>query len=157
MRSMISLVKGVLLTIPIDTALEGVRRCALSNFLRRKIMASIQDSLQELLTIEGALGAAVVDYESGMVLGSAGGGVDLELAGAGNARVIKAKMETKKSLGIDEQVIEDMLITLTSHFHIIRPTASHEGLFIYLVLDKARSNLALARHKVRAIEKVLEI
>ena len=120
-------------------------------------MASIQDSLQDLLTLDGAVGAAIVDYESGMVLGSAGGGVNLELAGAGNSRVIKAKLETKKSLGIDDEEIEDMLITLTSQLHIIRPTAAHEGLFIYLVLDRARSNLALARRKVMMIEAVLEI
>lgn len=119
-------------------------------------MASINDSLKELLAIDGGLGAAIVDYESGMVLGMEGGGVDLELAGAGNSQVVKAKMETMSSLGIEGE-IEDILITLESQLHIIRPTASHAGLFIYLVLDKAKSNLALARRKVQAIEKELEV
>lgn len=119
-------------------------------------MTAIKDSLKELLEIDGALGSAIVDYESGMVLGMEGGGVDLELAGAGNSQVVKAKMETMKSLGIKGE-IEDILITLESQLHIIRPTAAHEGLFIYLVLDKAKSNLALARRKVQSIEETLEV
>jgi len=61
-----------------------------------------------------------------------------------------------KSLGIDGE-IEDILITLESQLHVIRPTSSHEGLFIYLVLDKAKSNLALARRKVQSIESSLTI
>jgi len=119
-------------------------------------MSNISESLNELVAIDGALGTCIVDYTSGMVLGTAGGGLDLELAGAGNSQVVKAKMETMKSLGISGE-IEDILITLESQLHIIRPTASHDGLFIYLVLEKAKSNLALARRKVRSIEESLEV
>ncbi len=61
-----------------------------------------------------------------------------------------------KSLDIKGE-IEDMLITLESQLHIIRPTAKHEDLFIYLVLDKAKANLALARRKVQAVENKLEV
>ena len=91
-----------------------------------------------------------------MSLGHDGGGVDLELAAAGNSEVVKAKMETMKSLGIKGQ-IEDILITLESQLHIIRPSAANDGLFIYLVLDKDKSNLALARRKVQSIESALEV
>lgn len=56
-------------------------------------MSNIKESLNALMEIDGALGTALVDYESGMVLGTEGGGVDLELAGAGNTEVVKAKME----------------------------------------------------------------
>ena len=119
-------------------------------------MANIDSSLEELLAIDGALGACIVDYKSGMSLGHGGGGVDLELAAAGNSEVVKAKMATMKSLGIKGE-IEDILITLKDQLHIIRPTANHSGLFIYLVLDKAKSNLALARRKVNTIEEGLEV
>ena len=119
-------------------------------------MSSVNESLAALLSIDGAMGACIVDYESGMVLGKEGAGVDLDLAAAGNAEVVKAKMETMKNLGIKGE-IEDILITLQEQFHIIRPTANHKGLFIYLVLNKAKSNLALARRKVLDIEKNLEI
>ena len=119
-------------------------------------MSTIKESLSGLLEIDGAMGAAIVDYDSGMVLGMEGGGVDLELAGAGNSQVVKAKMDTMESLGIKGE-IEDILITLESQLHIIRPTAEHDHLFIYLVLNKKKANLALARRKVEQIEAGLEI
>ena len=119
-------------------------------------MSTIKESLTALMDIDGAMGAAIVDFESGMVLGSEGGGVDLEMAGAGNSRVVKAKLETMKTLGIDGD-IEDILITLQDQFHIIRPTQSHTNLFIYLVLNREKSNLALARRKTENVEKGLEV
>lgn len=119
-------------------------------------MSSIDESLNELMELDGAMGTCIVDYMSGMVLGMDGGGVDLELAAAGNSQVVKAKMATMKSLGINGE-IDDMLITLASQIHIIRPAAQHEGLFLYLVLDKNKSNLALARRKIQSIESKLEL
>lgn len=119
-------------------------------------MSNINESLQELMSLDGAMGGCIVDYMSGMVLGMTGGGVDLELAAAGNAQVLKAKVATMRSLGIKGE-IEDMLITLESQIHIIRPSANNEGLFLYLVLDKAKSNLALARRKAQGIEAKLEV
>ena len=119
-------------------------------------MASIQDSLNALMTIDGALAAALVDSTSGMLLGSAGTGLDLELAAAGNTEVVRAKLKTMKSLGLDDS-IDDILITLGSQYHIIRPMAQKEGLFLYLVLDKQRSNLALSRRKCAEVEKLVTI
>jgi len=119
-------------------------------------MANIETSLSELMNIDGAMGCCVVDYGSGMSLGAVGAGVDLELAAAGNSQVVKAKMETMKSLGIKGS-IEDILITLDDQLHIIRPAVQHQGLFIYLVLDKAKANLALARRKVQVVDESLEI
>ena len=118
-------------------------------------MANLNDSLNELMTMDGAMCAAVVDYNSGMMLGSVGSGVDLELAAAGNTEVVRAKTKTMRALGLDD-VIDDILITLGKQYHIIRPMASKEGIFMYLVLDKSKANLALARRKVQEVEKSLE-
>jgi len=117
-------------------------------------MATIRQSLEELLTVDGAMCAAVVDSSSGMMLGSAGSGVDLEAAAAGNTEVVRAKLKTMRSLGLND-VIEDILITLGKHYHIIRPMSRKEGVFLYFVLDKAKSNLALARRKVVDVEREL--
>ncbi|WP_221801346.1 hypothetical protein [Oceanobacter mangrovi] len=118
-------------------------------------MANINETIAGMMEIDGALGAAIVDYTSGMLLGSAGGGVDLELAAAGNSDVVKAKLKTMASLGI-KGGIEDILITLADQLHIIRPSVSNDGLFLYLVLNKASSNLALARRKTLDLEKQLQ-
>lgn len=124
-------------------------------------MASVEVSLKEMMTaVEGALGAAVVDYTSGMALGTLGGGKDLDLtiAAAGNTDVVRAKVRTMEQLGLKSR-IEDILITLNSQYHLIRLVTGRNGngLFLYLVLDKARSNLAMARHQLKRVEEQLEI
>jgi predicted regulator of Ras-like GTPase activity (Roadblock/LC7/MglB family) len=117
-------------------------------------MANIRQSLEDLLTVDGAMCAAVVDSTSGMMLGSAGSGVDLEAAAAGNTEVVRAKLKTMRSLGLND-VIEDILITLGKQYHIIRPMSRKDGVFVYFVLDKSKSNLALARRKVLDVEREL--
>ena len=109
-------------------------------------MAKTTEVMSELLELDGARAVAVVDSSSGMVLGKEGSGVDLDMAAAGNTEVVKAKIATMKSLGI-EGSIEDILITLNDQYHIICPLPSKLTVFIYLVLDKAKSSLAMARLK----------
>lgn len=115
---------------------------------------NVQAALDNLLTIDGGMCCALVDANSGMMLGQAGTGVDLELAAAGNTEVVRAKIKTMNSLKLTDR-IEDILITLGKQYHIIRPVAEKPGLFFYVVLDKARSNLALARRKVQDVEAAL--
>jgi hypothetical protein len=122
---------------------------------------NIETALKEAMTIEGALGAALVDWDSGMPLGTLGGGkyLDLELAAAGNTEVVRAKMRTVQSLNLND-TIEDILITLTKQYHLIRLIPNADGahsLFLYLALDRAKANLALARHHLKRIENDLDI
>lgn len=119
-------------------------------------MATIKQALEEMLTADGAMCAAVVDANSGMMLGSLGSGVDLEVAAAGNTEVVRAKMKVMRQLGLND-VIDDILITLGKQYHILRPVSRKEGVFIYFVLDKAKSNLALARRKTQEVERDLVI
>ncbi|MEV8632030.1 hypothetical protein AB0395_10270 [Streptosporangium sp. NPDC051023] len=123
-------------------------------------MGNMDISLKEMMAIDGAVGSVVVDYNSGMALGALGGSkdLDLQIAAAGNTEVVRAKMRTMESLGIKDG-IEDILITLTNQYHLIRPITGRngKGLFLYLALDRTRANLALARHNLRGIEERLEI
>ena len=117
---------------------------------------NIEAALKEAMNIDGALGASLVDWESGMSLGAVGGGkyLDLDVAAAGNTEVIRAKMRTMESLRLDD-TIEDILITLTKQYHLIRllkSSRNEQGLFLYLVLDRQKANLALARHSLKRIE-----
>lgn len=117
-------------------------------------MATIKEALNDIMNIDGAQCAAVVDSASGMMLGSAGSGMDIEIAAAGNTEVVRAKLKTMKALGINDS-IEDILITLGSAYHILRPMAKQEGVFLYAVLDKSKANLAMARRKIQDVEKEL--
>ncbi|GID97210.1 hypothetical protein ACFQFC_02615 [Amorphoplanes digitatis] len=123
-------------------------------------MAEMDVALKDTMQIDGALGAALVDQTSGMALGTAGGSRDLDLtvAAAGNTDVVRAKLRAMEMLGLTEK-IEDVLITLDTQYHLVRPLTSRsgKGLFLYLVLNKDRANLAMARHQLRAIESALDL
>ncbi|MFD6969203.1 hypothetical protein [Streptomyces sp. NPDC059979] len=124
-------------------------------------MANVETSLKETMaSIEGSVAAALVDYTSGMALGTIGGGKDFDVnvAAAGNTDVIRAKARTMEMLGLKDE-IEDVLITLGGQYHLIRIIRGRgiNGLFLYLVLDKRNANLAMARHQLKRIEAELEL
>jgi hypothetical protein len=121
-------------------------------------MATAKEVLAKLMEIDGIIGACIVDSNSGMMIGSAGGGsmMNLELAAAGNTEVVRAKRKTLRSLNLND-AIEDILITLGRQYHLMRPLSTNDALFIYLALDRGRANLALARHYLATAEKELVI
>jgi hypothetical protein len=118
-------------------------------------MADIKGSLAAALKIDGCLGVALVDFESGLCLGVAGSpGFDLELAAAGNAEVVRAKKSIRDKLGL-KMKIEDILITLDGHYHLIRMVGT--SMFIYCALDRGKSNLALARKELALVDKNMDV
>ena len=120
-------------------------------------MASIKESLGKAMEMDGAIGVALADYDSGMCLGTAGGreGFNLEVATAGNSEVIRSKHKVMKEIGLQDQV-EDILISLGTEYHLILLLPG-TTLFLYATLSRERSNLALARHKLRSVGKSLEV
>jgi CheY-like chemotaxis protein len=122
-------------------------------------MANISQSLRAAMETEGAVGAALVDYQTGMTLGTAGGGkdLDLEVAAAGNTEVVRAKMRVMQALNLNDS-IDDILITLEKQYHIIRPLKKgSSSLFLYVVIDRKRGNLGLARHQLGKVEAELSV
>ena len=121
-------------------------------------MANINKTLEELMKIDGAIGVAIADWDSGLCLGTAGGGarLNIEVAAAGNCQVVKAKMSTMSELGI-KGAIQDILITLDDQIHLIRPLRHGENIFLYLAIDKAKGNLAMARHRLTKAEAELSL
>ncbi|MFC4054881.1 hypothetical protein ACFOY4_34775 [Actinomadura syzygii] len=123
-------------------------------------MSSLDLALKDMMSIDGAIGVAVVDYDSGMALGQLGSSktLDLQVAAAGNTEVVRAKLRTMEQLGLKED-IEDILISLSAQYHVIRPVTGRKGkgLFLYMALDRTRGNLALTRHRLREIEENLEV
>jgi hypothetical protein len=121
-------------------------------------VANIKETLSRIMSLDGAIGACVVDSNSGMMLGAEGGAgmINLEVAAAGNTEVVRAKRKTMRSLALKD-AIEDILITLHNQYHLIRPLTQNDALFIYLVLDKQKGNLAMSRIQLAAVEKEMSV
>lgn len=120
-------------------------------------MSNISESLQQLNNLDGFVGASLVDSDSGMVLGMEGGAnYNLELASAMNTDVVRCKRKAMDALGLGDQ-IDDILITLKDQYHIIRPVKNRPQVFIYLVTERSRSNLALARMRLAEVDGALKV
>jgi predicted regulator of Ras-like GTPase activity (Roadblock/LC7/MglB family) len=117
---------------------------------------SLAAVLEKLLSFDGAMCVAVVDSESGMILGKAGSGVDMDLAAAGASGILRARLASVKALGGDEK-IDDVLISLTSQVQIIHPIPSHPSVFTYLIGDKSKSSLAMARFKATEADLLIQL
>lgn len=128
---------------------------------QENIMAVTANNVKEVLsrlelTVEGFIGAAVADSDSGMCLGSIGGAgiLNVEVAAAGNTEVVRAKRKAMKTLNLRDD-IEDMLITLGKQYHLIRPLRTRPVVFIYIAVDRARANLAMTRYALADAERDL--
>jgi predicted regulator of Ras-like GTPase activity (Roadblock/LC7/MglB family) len=119
---------------------------------------NMSNSITDLKNIAGFIGAALVDSESGLMLASEGGNAkfDIEAAGAANTEVVRAKNAAMAALGLDDH-IEDILITLGTQLHLIRPLTSNASLFLYVALDRKNANLGMARMAVKTVEGKLKV
>lgn len=120
-------------------------------------MTDMDETLNRILQLDGAVGACIVDSNTGLILGSQGGGsVDLDVAAAGNTAAMRAQRQTVAALELDE-TIEDMLVSMGRLYHLIRPVSGNDALFIYLVIEKEAGNLAMSRLELARLEKELRV
>lgn len=114
--------------------------------------------LDKLKTLEGYLASSLVDSTSGMVLEvHTEGEFEIEAASAANTDVVQAKLRAMRDIGLEGDYIEDILISLGSQYHLIRPLAVRPEIFLYLALDRATANLAKARLTLRQVEENVQI
>jgi len=71
------------------------------------------------------------------------GTLNLGVAAAGSTDVVRFKYEAMQNLGLDDK-IEDVLMTLTTQYHLVRILERDQSLFLYVALSKEQSNLAMA-------------
>ena len=102
--------------------------------------------------VQGLVAAVIVDYETGVLLASAGtGGMDLVTASAGVVEVFRAERDVLAVLDIEDR-LEDILVTLRAQYHLIRPWGADQPLLLWVAVDRNRGNLGLTRHHLRSVE-----
>ena len=116
----------------------------------------VNQAMQEVMGINGAIGAAIVDYESGMVLAEAGEHTQLEYMAARFSDVVRLNLDLMKSSGIDVGM-EDVLITYDNTYVLLRLLRNADGLFIQFNFNKVGPNLGLARYKLIQVERRLTV
>jgi hypothetical protein len=104
--------------------------------------------------VDGVLMACVVDPATGMVVGATDRhdetGTTMAAAGAADVLQVLTVMTANLALGGE---VEDAVITLTKHFHILRvlPVGPDQGLVLLVTLDRTRANLAMAQREIRGL------
>jgi predicted regulator of Ras-like GTPase activity (Roadblock/LC7/MglB family) len=115
-----------------------------------------KNSLAELVTIDGFLCCAIVDSSNGLVVAreQRAEDVDVERAAAACAQVLRAHRLAARSMGLPDHIEEVTVGTGTRH-QLMRTVSRHPELFLFVLLNKQRSNLSLARFKLMEVEKSL--
>jgi len=103
--------------------------------------------LDEARKIDGALGAAVVDATTGVVLAQVG-----DESPAMAKELALAALRGTHPGQVDDQ-IEDIMLTLGKQYHVIRFLDGGHERFVHLVLDRERGSLGLARHQLAKLAR----
>ncbi|MFJ4695198.1 hypothetical protein [Streptomyces sp. NPDC088766] len=117
-------------------------------------MPGIDECLLEAMRLPGARGAALVDWTSGLALGTVGEfpGGDHEAAAAEAAEVARLTAEQRAFTPDDageraDPPVEDLIISNRDSYHVLRfvPTSFDSSVFLHVWLARSDGNLALAR------------
>ncbi len=115
-------------------------------------------ALGSLLALEGLLGAAIAEVTTGLVLARENRDespiVDMDRAAAACAQVLNTQRHSARQMGLPEPA-DEMIVTAGPRQCVMRPLPRHPGLFVVMLVDKHRTNLALARFQMRDVERAL--
>ncbi|OIJ63028.1 hypothetical protein [Streptomyces mangrovisoli] len=116
-------------------------------------MPGIDECLLEAMRLPGARGAALVDWTSGLALGSVGEspGGDHESTATEAAELARLAAEHQAFASEDaaeaEPPVEDLIISNRDSYHVLRfvGTTFDSSVVLHLWLARTEGNLALAR------------
>jgi CheY-like chemotaxis protein len=117
---------------------------------------TIQEALERGRAVEGSLATLLVETASGNLVAAAIGakGVDLEVAARATAELARQKPRVEETIGLKDAV-EELLLTSARRYYLLRPMGTEDRMFLLLVLDRSKANLAAAQEELAAMEKEL--
>lgn len=117
----------------------------------------MKQALEMLTEIPGFIAAAIVDSNNGMIFVSeVREDFAIEMAAAANTEVVKAKLRAMKEIGLGNDYIDDILITLGTQYHIIRPLKINPSIFIYIAVSNKSVNIGMVKAKMQKAEESIE-
>ena len=119
--------------------------------------ARAQLALAHMLHLDGLLGCAVVDSNTGLVLAREtreDHPVDMALSAATSTAVLQAHQHAARAMGLTDP-IEEIVTGTASRQHVLRTLVGHSDVFLLTVLDRQRANLSTVRFKLQEVERNL--
>ncbi|MFE7778033.1 hypothetical protein ACFU5O_29870 [Streptomyces sp. NPDC057445] len=131
-------------------------------------MPGIDECLLHAMRLPGVRGAALVDWTSGLALGTVGdaAGDDHETAATETAELARMAAEHPTFAPAADDLrdgpaktppVEDLVVTTRTCYHVLRfvETSFDSSVLLHLWLDRAEGNLALARLRMRELTERL--
>ncbi|MBV6698943.1 hypothetical protein [Kitasatospora aureofaciens] len=124
-------------------------------------MPGIDECLSGVMAIAGARSASLVDWSSGLALGSLGESPadEHETAAAETTDLVRVAVESQTFTGAEDRrsPLQDIIVTAGRSYHLICfiDTVFDSRLVLHLWLDRAEGNLAAARYRLQALAEEL--
>jgi CheY-like chemotaxis protein len=136
---------GSLASPPVPLSANAER----GDLVRRAPVTSpaIKAVLEDVMDIDGVLRVALVDSTTGKIIDAAGteSVPNFELFCTGAAELVTASPPASK--------MDDILVTLGRQYHVVRLLRTQPTLFLYVVLDRKRAILGMARLRIAALSR----
>jgi CheY-like chemotaxis protein len=145
-----------------DAAIEALLSSDAGNAVREpeedpRAAETIREALEQGRTLEGSLATLLVETATGNLIAAAIGakGVDVEVAAAATAELVRQKPRVEERIGLKD-TFEEVLLTSTRRYYLLRPVGAGGRTFLLLVLDRKLANLTAAQKGLADIERALK-
>ena len=115
--------------------------------------AELREVLERGRTVDGAVATLLVETRTGTVVAAISSKLlDLEDAAGATAELARRKAEIEERMGLRESV-EELLVTTTRSFYLMRPVDTGEKHFLLMILDRRKADLDVAQDELAAIAR----
>ncbi|MGV9270942.1 hypothetical protein ACWDRR_40620 [Kitasatospora sp. NPDC003701] len=124
-------------------------------------MPGIDECLSGAMAIAGARAASLIDWSSGLALGSVGisPSGDHDTSAAEATDLVRAAVESQTFTGVEDRKspLQDIIVTAGRSYHLLCfiDTVFDSRLVLHLWLDRTEGNLAAARYRLQGLAEEL--